>query len=444
MRKLLQSQRELRYKRASALKKGNVALLDIGTSKIVCLVITFLNDNEKHFKSSENDRVNNFSFRVIGASTTKSRGIKFGEIYEMGEAERAVRTVVQRAQKMAGCLIENIFLTFSGGNPKSSILNTSINLQKKEITELDIGHVLSKINLDNLQENREVIHALPVNFSVDNKHGYMDPRGITGSDLSVDVHALGIKNSLIQNMVNCLNKCDLSLSGIAYAPYLSGLSSLLEDEMQLGAVCLDLGAGSSSISIFFRKNLIFSGSIKLGGMHISSDIMQAFQVSFSVAERIKVLYGGLIATSTDDRDTIELPGNENDLYTNRMTITRSELIGVIRPRLEEIFDELKNLLQLSDFDFLPGQKIILTGGGSKMPGILEFSAGFLGKTIRVARPMRIQGLPQATHGPENSAIIGLALHIAQPHDEMWDFKVPFEHDGDEIIRRTWRWLKTNW
>ena len=146
----------------------------------------------------------------------------------------------------------------------------------------------------------------------------------------------------------------------------------------------------------------------------------------------------------DDRETIELPGNENDLYGDRMIITRSELIGVIRPRLEEIFDELKNLLQLSDFDFLPGQKIILTGGGSKMPGILEFAAGFLGKTVRVARPMRIQGLPHATHGPENAAIIGLALHIAQPHDEMWDFKVPFEHDGDEIIRRTWRWLKTNW
>ena len=222
-------------------KNSNMIVgLDIGTSKIVCLVITFLNDNQKYFKNSENERTNNFSFRVVGASTTKSRGIKFGEIYEMGEAERAVRTVVQRAQKMAGCLIENIFLTFSGGNPKSSILKTSINLQKKEITELDIGHVLSKINLDNLQENREVIHALPVNFSVDNKHGYMDPRGITGSDLSVDVHALGIKKSLIQNMVNCLNKCDLSLSGIAYAPYLSGLSSLLEDEMQLGAVCLVL------------------------------------------------------------------------------------------------------------------------------------------------------------------------------------------------------------
>ena len=233
MRKLLQSQRELRHKRASAIKKGSVALLDIGTSKIVCLVITFVNERDNHFKSLEKEGANDISFRVIGASTTKSRGIRFGEIYEMGEAERAVRTVVQRAQKMAGGLIENIFLTFSGGNPKSSILKTSINFQKKEISELDIGHVLSKINLDYFQDDKEIIHALPVNFSVDDKHGYMDPRGITGSQLAVDVHALGIKNSVIQNMVNCLSKCDLSLSGIAYAPYLSGLSSLLDDEKSL-------------------------------------------------------------------------------------------------------------------------------------------------------------------------------------------------------------------
>jgi cell division protein FtsA len=444
LRKLLQSQRELRQKRVAAIKRGKVALLDIGTSKIVCLVLTFVEDSKSHLLNSDQRTNSHISFRVVGASTTKSRGVRFGEIHEMEEAERAVRTVVQRAQKMAGGLIENVFLTFSGGNPKSKILKSFIDLQKKEVTESDIGHVLSKINLDHLQENKEIIHALPVNFSVDDRHGYMDPRGITGSKLAVDVHALEIQNASIQNMVNCLNKCDLSLSGIAYAPYLSGLSSLLEDEMQLGAVCFDLGAGCSSISIFFRKNLIFSGSIKIGGLHISNDIMQAFQVSFAAAERIKVLFGGLISTSSDERETIEIPGNQNDLYSDRLTITRSELIGVIRPRVEEIFDELKNLLQKSDFDFLPGQKIILTGGGSKMPGLLEFSSGFLGKPVRVARPMRIQGLPQATHGPETAAIIGLALHIAQPHDEIWDFKVPFEHDGDEIFRRTWRWLKTNW
>ena len=245
-------------------------------------------------------------------------------------------------------------------------------------------------------------------------------------------------------MVSCLNKCDLSLAGIVLAPYASGHSSLLEDEMQLGVVCIDLGAASSSVSIFFRKNLIFSESIRIGGQHITSDIMQAFQISYSAAERLKVLHGGLMSTNSDDRETIELPENNADLYTDRRTITKSELLGVIRPRVEEIFDSLRTILDDSDFEFLPGQKIVLTGGGSKLANLLDFTSNFLGKPTRVAVPMRIQGLPTSAHGPEAAAVIGLALNLAQPQDEVWDFKAPFEHEGDELIRRTWRWVKSNW
>ena len=312
------------------------------------------------------------------------------------------------------------------------------------MNEQDIGHALSKLNLIYDDLKREIIHALPVNFSIDDKNGYMDPRGISGSNLSVDANIISIQSDIIKNMVSCLNKCDLSLAGIALAPYVSGLSSLLEDEMQLGVVCIDLGAASSSVSIFFRKNLIFSESITIGGQHITSDIMQAFQISFLAAERLKVLYGGLMPSNSDDRETIELPENNSDLYADRRTITKSELLGVIRPRVEEIFDSLRVILDSSDFEFLPGQKIVLTGGGSKIANILDFSAIFLGKPTRVAVPMRIQGLPASAHGPEAAAVIGLALNLAQPQDEVWDFKAPFEHEGDELIRRTWRWVKSNW
>ena len=140
---------------------------------------------------------------------------------------------------------------------------------------------MSKLKLYYYDGNREIIHALPVNFCIDGKHGYMDPIGITGSQLSVDVNIISIKSNAIKNMVSCLNYCDLSLAGIGFAPYFSGLSSLLEDEMELGVVCIDLGASNSSVSIFFRKNLIFTGSIRIGGQHITSDIIQAFQTMFS-------------------------------------------------------------------------------------------------------------------------------------------------------------------
>ncbi len=443
MRKLLQSQRQLRQKRLAAIKKGTVALIDLGSSKVMCLVISLTDSNQIN-SFSEVKSQPGVTFRVIGASTTKSRGIRFGEIYEMREAERAIRTVIQRAQKMAGCLIENIFLTFSSGTQKSTLISSSIDFVQKEVSEMDIGHALSNLNIVNDDLTREIIHALPVNFSIDNKHGYMDPRGISGTNLSVDVNTISIQSDIIKNMVSCLNKCDLSLSGIAIAPYLSGISSLLEDEMELGVVCIDLGAASSSLSVFFRKNLIFSRSIRLGGQHVTSDIMQAFQISFLAAERLKVLHGGLLPTNSDDRETLELPESNTDLFTDRRTITKSELLGVIRPRVEEIFDSLRTILDQSDFEFLPGQKIVLTGGGSKLENIIDFTSTFFGKPTRVAVPMRIQGLPASAHGPEAAAVIGLALNLAQPQDEIWDFRAPFEHEGDEFIRRTLRWVKANW
>ena len=409
----------------------------------MCLVVSLTDSNQIN-SFSTGKLHGGLSFRVIGASTTKSRGIRNGEIYEMREAERAIRTIIQRAQKMAGCLIENVFLTFSSGTQKSALISSSINFIQREVTKADIGHALSKLNLAHDDFEREIVHALPVNFSVDGKHGYMDPRGISGAQLSVDVNIVSIQSAIIKNMVSCLNKCDLSLAGIVLAPYGSGQSSLLEDEMQLGVVCIDLGAASSSVSIFFRKNLIFSESIRIGGHHITSDIMQAFQISYSAAERLKVLHGGLMSANSDDRETIELPENNTDLYTDRRTITKSELLGVIRPRVEEIFDSLRTILDNSDFEFLPGQKIVLTGGGSKLANLLDFTSSFLGKPTRVAVPMRIQGLPTSAHGPEAAAVIGLALNLAQPQDEVWDFKAPFEHEGDELIRRTWRWVKSNW
>jgi len=443
LRKLLQSQRQLRQKRLTAIKKGTVALIDLGSSKVMCLVLSLTDANQINSFSEDKSRPG-VTFRVIGASTTKSRGIRFGEIYEMREAESAIRTVIQRAQKMAGCLIENVFLTFSSATQKSTLISSSIDFAQKEVSEMDIGHALSSLNIVNDDLAREIIHALPVNFSIDNKHGYMDPRGISGTNLSVDVNTISIQSDIIKNMVSCLNKCDLSLAGIAIAPYLSGLSSLLEDEMELGVVCIDLGAASSSLSIFFRKNLIFSRSLRIGGQHITSDIMQAFQIPFLAAERLKVLNGGLLPTNSDDRETLELPESNTDLFTERRTITKSELLGVIRPRVEEIFDSLRSILDQSDYEFLPGQKIVLTGGGSKLENILDFASTFLGKPTRVAVPMRIQGLPASAHGPEAAAVIGLALNLAQPQDEVWDFRAPFEHEGDEFIRRTLRWVKANW
>ena len=193
-----------------------------------------------------------------------------------------------------------------------------------------------------------------------------------------------------------------------------------------------------------RKHMIYSDTVRMGGEHISSDISRGLQIPCQTAERIKTRFGGLVATGMDDRDIIELEGNTGDWEHDRRTITRAELIGVMRPRVEEILEEVRAVLDDAGFRHLPGQRIVLTGGGSQIPGLDGLAAKYLGNQIRLGRPLRIQGLPQAATGPAFSACVGLSVTAAHPQDEWWDFDVIAERAHTRSLRVALRWFKENW
>ncbi len=243
------------------------------------------------------------------------------------------------------------------------------------------------------------------------------------------------------------NRCQLGLAGAVFAPYASARSSLVEDELKLGSACVDMGSGSTGVSIFLNHQMVFGSTVKFGGEHITSDIMQAFQISFEEAERIKTLHGGLVITNLDDSDLIELSsGDRAEGIRNyeRPFVSRSELISVIRPRLEEILEEVSSQLDLGGFDHLPSKRIVFTGGGSQLPGFYELATDFFGSRVRIGRPMRIQGLPQALHGSQFSAIIGLAIEASYPQDEVWDFDMSYRAGATERFRLAVNWFKDNW
>ena len=175
--------------------------------------------------------------------------------------------------------------------------------------------------------------------------------------------------------------------------------------------------------------MIFADAIRIGGLHVTRDICQALHVSEQVAERLKTFHGGLIATGRDDRDYIELPTPLEEMAEDRRRISRSELIGVIRPRMEEILEDVRALLDASGFEYLPGQRVVLTGGGSQLQGIEELATRVLGRQVRRGKPLRVLGLPQAATGPGFSSVVGLALHTVHPQDECWDFEMPVDHLG---------------
>ncbi|MAQ46972.1 MAG: cell division protein FtsA [Confluentimicrobium sp.] len=444
MTDLYTSQRAMRRMRKQAMDRGVVAVLDVGTSKIACLVLRF--DGPEKFRASEGvgSLAGQSSFRVIGAATTRSRGVHFGEIDTMQETERAIRTAVQAAQKMGNVRVDHVIATFAGARPRSYGLDGQIELADSAVTDGDVARVLAACTVPDFGDAREVLHAQPVNFAIDHRSGLADPRGQMGNRLAADMHLLTVDRSVLENLLYCIKRCDLELAGVASSAYVSGISALVEDEQELGSACIDLGGGATGISIFIKKHMIYADSVRIGGEHISLDISKGLQIPLATAERIKTFYGGVVATGMDDREIIEIGGDTGDWEHDRRTVSRAELIGIMRPRVEEILEEVRTRLDAAGFDHLPAQQIVLTGGGSQIPGLDGLASRILGQQVRLGRPLRVQGLPQAATGPAFASAVGLCLFAAHPQDEWWDFDIPADGYPARSFKRAVKWFKENW
>lgn len=443
MTDLYQSQRAMRNMRKAAIQRGVVAVLDLGTSKIACLVLRF-DDARVPASDGVGRMAGQSSFRVIGAATTRSRGIRFGEIDAMAETERAIRTVVQAAQKMASARVDHVIACFSGAQPRSYGLAGEVDLADGQVREADIARVMAACTVPDYGRDREVLHAQPVNFAVDNRSGLSDPREHRGNRLAVDMHLLTVEQSVIETLIHCVKRCDLELAGIASSAYVSGMSSLVEDEQELGAACIDMGGGSTGVSIFMKKHMIYADSVRMGGVHVTSDISKGLHVPFDTAERIKTFYGGVVATGMDDREMIDIGGDTGDWEHDRRQVSRSQLIGIMRPRVEEILDEARARLEAAGFEFLRSQQVVLTGGASQIPGLDGLAPKILGHKVRIGRPLRVQGLPQAMTGAAFASTVGLCLFAAHPQDEWWDFDIPVDRYPARSLKRAMRWFRDNW
>ena len=443
MIELYESQRAMRNMRKAAMQRGVIAILDVGSAKIACLVLRF-DGTEKVSDAGVGSLAGQSGFRVIGAATTRSRGVRFGEIAAMGETERAIRTALQSAQKMAGIRVDHVIACFSGAEPRSYGLAGQVEVHGQTVDEQDVARVLSACDVPDFGHGREVLHAQPVNFALDHRSGLSDPRGQIGHTLSTDMHMLTVDGQAIQNLAHCVKRCDLELAGLASSAYVGGIAALVEDEQQLGAACIDMGGGSTGISIFMKKHMIYTDAVRMGGDHVTSDISMGLQVPMAMAERIKTVHGGLVATGMDDREMIGIGGETGDWEHDRRTVSRAELIGIMRPRVEEILEEVRVRLDAAGFEHLPSQQIVLTGGASQIPGLDALASRILGHQVRLGRPLRVHGLPQAVTGPGFSAAVGLSLFAAHPQDEWWDFDLPVDRYPARSLKRAVKWFRDNW
>ncbi|MBY8974988.1 cell division protein FtsA [Rhodobacteraceae bacterium NNCM2] len=440
--------RTQRQRLATAIRRGRLAVLDIGTSKITCLILRL--DPARLTASVERDRLGTSLFgavEVVGARTVQSRGVRRGEIVDMDEAARAIRLALLTAEKMAAGKVERVdqvIVGFSGGQPQSFSTVGEVETETGQVTDRDISRALGAARCPPLGEGRQILHAQPVEISVDYQSGITDPRGMSGRRLSIALHVMAVDGRPLANLMECVRQCDLDLAGVVSAPYASALSALVEDEQRTGAVCIDMGGGSTSMSVFLRDQLICAGQVRFGGEHVTSDIAGGLLMRRATAERIKTMRGGVIPTGVDDREMIDAPQIGEEEQPDRRQISRGMLIGVIRPRVEEIMRDVRAQMVELGVHEMPGCSVVLTGAACQMPGIDELVTRYLGRRPRIGRPLRIAGLPQAMSGPDYSTSVGLSMYALRPHDELWDFETPRPMSARGRATEMLRWIRTAW
>ena len=440
--------RPLRSRLGAAIKRGRLAVLDIGSSKITCLVLRV--DPTRLGSGGASDPRGTATLgaiEVVGARTVQSRGVRRGEIVDMDETCRAVRLALLNAEKMAAPKVERVdqvVVSFSGGRPQSLMTEAEVDVETGEVSDRDLSNALAACPVPVLDEDRQILHAQPVDFCVDHQAGILDPRGMTARRLSVALHVMTVSGHTLSNLMECVRRCDLDLAGVVSAGYASALSAMVEDEQRTGGVCIDFGGGVTSLSVFLNDHLMGVEQVRSGGDHVTGDIAAGLLMSHANAERIKTFSGGVIATGVDDREMIDAPRIGEEDLPERRQISRGMLIGVIRPRMEETLRHVRARLLDMGVAQMPGCSIVLTGAGCQMQGIDDLVTRFIGRRPRVGRPLRLAGLPQSLSGPDYATAVGLAIYAARRPAELWDFDAPRSMSARGRAQDVFSWFRRAW
>ena len=404
---------------------GAIAALDIGSSKICCLI------------ARADDPA---AIKVIGFGHTSSQGVRAGAIVNIEDAEAAIANAVHAAEQMAGVNAHDVFVNVSGGRPTSLTLGVEVAILDQEVSEVDLRRALAQGRAQHRIPENEVIHAIPVSYSLDGNRGIRDPRGMFGDRLGVQLHMVTAGSGPLRNLKTCVARCHLDIEGSAVNPYASGLACLVEDELDLGCTCIDLGGGTTSLAVFAEGNLVFTDCVAVGGSHVTSDIARGLATPLGHAERMKILHGNAMSSSSDERDMITVPLVGEDERTQTNQVPKSQLVRIIRPRLEEIFELVKARLEDSGVDAVSGRRVVLTGGGAQLPGLRELAQQVLDKQVRIGRPTRVSGLPEAASGPAFATAAGLLIQATRQHTEL-TISSPAVAMPKSLIGQVGMWLR---
>jgi cell division protein FtsA len=417
-----------------------LSALDVGTSKIVCLIAR-LDPSE----TSTTLRGRTHRCRILGIVHQCSRGIKGGAVVDLDAVETAIRLAVDAAERMAGVEVESVILNATGGRLGSQRLESSVPIVGNNVTEADVHRVLEACTALGGRDGRAVIHALPIGFSVGETRHIQDPRGMIADELTAEMHVLSADAAAVRNLMLAVERCHLGVEGMVATPYAAGLSVLADDEAELGTALVDLGAGTTSVSVFSGANLTFVDAFAVGGNHVTTDIARGLGIRLADAERLKTLYGACLSSASDERETIAAVSTGEDAE-RPSHLPKAQLIAIIRPRIEEILELVRDRLKNSGLPAHAGRRLVLTGGASQLTGVQEAAKRIIGGRVRIGRPLGIHGLPEAAKSPAFAASVGLLVYpqvSGNEHFRPQRRTEPPRPETDGYLGRVGRWLKSS-
>ena len=369
---------------------GNyIAALDIGTSKVVCLIGSI---SDSH------------SIEIVAMGSYPSSGLKKGVVVNIDATTDAIQKSIEQAKNSFEGKIKNVFVGIAGNHIKSLNSHGIVGIKDKEVTQLDIEKVIDAAQAVAIPSDQRVLHVLPQEFVIDDQDAIREPLGMSGVRLESHVHLVTCANNAIQNIEKCVKRCGIGIDGFVLEQLASSYSILSNDEKELGVCIVDIGGGTTDIAIFNNGSICFTGVIPIAGDQVTSDIAVALRTPTPQAEELKQKFGCAVSEFTKEADSIEVAGVGG---RPPRELSRKVLSEIIEPRYVELFELVLAEIQRNGFESKIPAGIVLTGGTSRMEGVAELAESIFKTTVRIGIPNNFKGMETILKNPIYATSLGL-------------------------------------
>jgi len=366
--------------------------LDIGTSKVVAIVGEVREDG---------------TLEVIGLGSHPSRGLKKGVVVNIESTVHSIQRAVEEAELMAGCQIDSVYAGIAGSHIRSLNSHGIVAIRDKEVTPADIERVLDAAQAMAIPADQKILHILPQEYVIDHQEGVKEPLGMSGVRLEAKVHLVTCAVNSAQNIEKCVRRCTLEVRDVILEQLASSYAVLTEDEKDLGVCLVDIGGGTTDVAIFTEGAIRHTANIPIAGDQVTNDIAMALRTPTPHAEELKIKYACALTQLAGAEETIQVPGVGDK---PPRALSRQALAEVVEPRYDELFQLVQAELRRSGFEDLLAAGIVLTGGSSKIEGVVELAEEIFHKPVSLGMPRNVAGLADIVRNPIYATGVGLLLY----------------------------------